>query len=202
MESPRAPEHVQTHGEFLMSQAAWQPHIWSREEYDRMIAAGVFRSGARLELVDGEILEMTPQGSLHATSVRLVEDALRRVFGQGYDVRSQFPLAMDNLSEPEPDIAVVTGGPRDYRDAHPGTALLVVEVSDSSLGFDRTRKLALYARNRIAEYWIVNLPENRLERYRQPENEVYSQTDILGPEDILAEVAGRNCRIPIADLLP
>jgi Uma2 family endonuclease len=185
-----------------MSHAAWQPHIWSREEYDRMIAAGVFRSGARLELVDGEILEMTPQGSLHATSVRLVEDALRRVFGQGYDVRSQFPLAVDDLSEPEPDIAVVTGGPRDYRDAHPCTALLVVEVSDSSLGFDRTRKLALYARNLIAEYWIVNLQENRLERYRQPENEVYSQTDILGPEDILAEVAGRNCRIPIADLLP
>ena len=122
--------------------------------------------------------------------------------GAGYFVRTQFPLAVDDVSEPEPDIALVSGGPRDYRDAHPATALLVVEVSDSTLGFDRTRKLALYARNRIPEYWIVNLPESRLERYRQPENETYAQAEILGPGDTLTEIAGRDCRVPVADLLP
>lgn len=77
---------------------------------------------------------------------------MRVAFGRGFDVRCQLPLAIDDHSEPEPDLAVVTGSPRDYRDAHPRTALLIVEVADSSLDFDRTRKLAGYARNGIPEY--------------------------------------------------
>ena len=82
------------------------------------------------------------------------------------------------------------------------TVELVVEVSDSTLGFDRTRKLALYARNRIPEYWILNLTDRRLELYRQPENDTYTQSDRYGPDEALTRIAGRDCRVPVADLLP
>ncbi len=80
---------------------------WSRAEYDRMVAAGLFAPGERVELIDGEILTVTPQGSLHATAIRLAEDLLRAAFGPGFDVRAQLPIAADARSEPEPDIAVV-----------------------------------------------------------------------------------------------
>src|SRR5262245_24175981 len=103
-----------------------------------MIDARVFAPGDRVGLVDGGIGTMTPQNSGHATAVSLVEIALRRAFATAAYVRAQLPLALDPDSEPEPDIAVVAGSPRDYRDAHPSSALLVVEVADASLVFDRT----------------------------------------------------------------
>jgi len=122
-----------------------------------MIAAGVFKPGERRELLEGEILQKIPQGSLHATALRLMEDALRKAFTTRFEVRMQLPLALDAYSEPEPDIAVVPGSVRDYRDAHPATALLIAEVSDSTLDFDRRRKSSLYARTGIPEFRVVNL---------------------------------------------
>ena len=138
-------------------------HRWSRAEYDRAIEAGVFGPDARLELIEGAILAMGPQGSEHFTGIELVVDALRVAFGAGYRVRTQGPLAAGEDSEPEPDVAVVAGDARSYRDAHPTSALLVVEVSDHSLHRDRTVKQRLYARCGIPEYWILALPERRLE---------------------------------------
>lgn len=133
-----------------------------------MVAAGVFPPGDPVELIDGEILAMTPQGSAHATTVLLTAQALQIAFGTGTHVRVQMPLALDPASEPEPDLAVVSGSPRDYRDAHPSSALLVVEVADTTLDYDREQKGSLYARAGIAEYWIVNLSDRRLEVYRDP----------------------------------
>jgi len=133
-----------------------------------MVEAGVLAPGERAELIDGEVLAMPPQGSLHATAVRLAEEALRAAFGAGYDIRVQMPLALDPSSEPEPDVAVVRGSPRDYRDAHPTSALLVVEVADTTLGYDRDQKGSLYARAGVAEYWIVNLLDRRVEVCRDP----------------------------------
>ena len=123
-------------------------HRWSRAEYDRAVEAGVFGPDARLELIEGAILAMGPQGSEHFTGIELVVDALRAAFGAGYRVRTQGPLAAGEDSEPEPDVAVVAGDARSYRDAHPSSALLVVEVSDHSLHRDRTVKQRLYARLR------------------------------------------------------
>ena len=128
-----------------MARAAHTPHLWSRSEYERMAEAGIFEPGVRMELIDGEILETAPQGTRHFTAIRLIEDALRSIFGDGWDIRTQGPLAIDDRSEPEPDVAVVHGSPRDFRDAHPDSASLVVEVADTSLGFDRLRKKRLYA---------------------------------------------------------
>ena len=145
-----------------------RPHLWTRNEYDRMIEAGILHPESRLELVEGEILTMSLQGSRHITAIRLVETALRKVFSTGHDVRTRAPLALDERSEPEPDVAVVTGSMRDYRDAHPATAVLVVEIADSTLSFDRGRKKALYARAGIPEAWLVDLPADRIAMYREP----------------------------------
>ncbi len=120
--------------------------IWSRTEYERAVEAGVFGPGARLELIEGAILAAGPQGSQHFTGIELVVDALLRTFGVGHPVRVQGPLAAGEDPEPEPDVAVVAGDARDFRDGHPTTALLVIEVSDDSLRHDRTVKQRLYAR--------------------------------------------------------
>ncbi len=179
-----------------------RPHRWTRAAYDRMIEAGVFQPEDRVQLIDGDIIEMSPQGSRHATAIRLVENALRSVFTEGYDVRSQLPLALDAFSEPEPDVAVVPGGPRDYVEAHPERALLVVEVADTSLELDRGRKLAVYARAGIPEYWIVNLSEGTLEVYREPSGETYRAKSKLGPGEAVAPASRPEATVPVADLLP
>ena len=97
-----------------------------------------------------------------------MDRALNQIFMHGYDVRTQLPLVLDSYNKPEPDIAVVIGSIRDYANAHPTTALLVVEISDTTLRYDRTAKAALYARANIADYWIVNLGNRVLEVHRQP----------------------------------
>jgi Uma2 family endonuclease len=185
-----------------MPATAHRTHVWTRTEYEQMILSGGFRPGTRLELVDGEILDRTPQRSLHSTGVRLVEEALRAAFRAGFDVRAQLPLVVDDRSEPEPDIAVVVGSPRDYRDSHPKTSLLVVDVADSSLEFDRTRKLAMYARNGIEEYWILNLEAQVLEVYRQPGGNEYRDRRILDGSRQITPLHATGPPVPVSDLLP
>ena len=112
--------------------------LFTREEFQRAGEAGLFRPDERLELIAGEVVrKMTLQQSRHASGVYLVQEALRRVFGPGFLVRVQLPLALLEDSEPEPDVAVVAGEPRAFVSAHPTSALLVVEVSDTTLAFDR-----------------------------------------------------------------
>jgi Uma2 family endonuclease len=151
-----------------MAVAEPHPRLWTREEYYKMAEAGVFRPGERVELIGGRIVAMSPQNSPHFTAISLVEDALRMIFGAGHVVRVQGPLDVSPSSQPEPDIAVVRGTVRDYASGHPTTALLVVEISESTLTFDRGEKASLYASADIPEYWIVNLLDRRLEVYRDP----------------------------------
>jgi Uma2 family endonuclease len=188
---------------------AVQLRRWSREEYDRMIDAGVLSPEDRVELVDGEIVTMTPQKSRHATAVRLADIAMRQAFGDQFDVRTQLPLALDPASEPEPDVAVVAGSPRDYRDAHPSTALLIVEVADASLAFDRAVKASLYARARITDFWLLNLMDEVLEVHRDPEPSTearhgwrYATIEPYRARDRVAPLARPDRFISVADLLP
>jgi Uma2 family endonuclease len=175
---------------------------FTRAEYDRMVETGFFHPEERLELIDGQIVEKMPQGSRHTTAVSLTGKALVAALGNGFEVRLQMPLALDELSEPEPDIAVVPGGPRDYRDHHPTSALLLVEVADSTLSFDRGRKLELYARCGIPEVWIVNLPESVVEVHRDPAGSTYRQRLRLESGDAVSLVARAGARLSVADLLP
>jgi Uma2 family endonuclease len=161
-----------------------------------MVDTGVFDPEARLELVEGRVVEMTPQSSRHAAAVQLVERALVRRFGSGYSIRVQMPLALGPDSAPEPDLAVVPGTPRDHRDAHPDHASLIVEVADSSLAHDRETKSRLYARSRVPEYWIVNLIDSVVEVQREPSAGAYRSASSRGR----GETVGDSIRVD--DLLP
>ncbi len=183
---------------------AVQTYRWTREAFEKLAEVGLVDPDARLELIDGEILQkMSPQSSRHAAAIRWIEEALRRLFPlDQYDVRVQLPLALDSYSEPEPDVAVVEGTIDDYVEAHPSTAVLVVEVADASLAFDRTRKAALYARAGIPDYWIVNLIDGVLEVYRQPQNNAYQQHMVLALHDQIAPLARPGAFLEVARLFP
>ena len=145
---------------------------------------------------------MTPEGTAHTTGMHLVADCLRQEFGSGFFVRIQNPLAVDEYSEPEPDVAVVTGTVRDYRHAHPTSAVLVVEVSAESLQHDRTVKQRLYARAGIPEYWILAIPDARLEVYRDPDEDGYCSVTRDAAGESVAPLARPDARIAVDDLLP
>jgi Uma2 family endonuclease len=182
---------------------------WSRLEYERLVDLGAFQPGDRVELVAGELLVREPQRSPHATGIRAVEEALRSALGPGWEIRTQMPVALDDESEPEPDVIVVPGSYRDYSHAHPSRPALLVEVAESSLAYDREDKGSLYARARVPEYWIVNLEERVLEVYRESGPDVgaahgwsYRAAQRLGPEDCVTPLVVPSARIRVADLLP
>ncbi|MBI2015752.1 MAG: Uma2 family endonuclease, partial [Candidatus Rokubacteria bacterium] len=112
---------------------------WSRVEYERLVERGTFE-GERLELLDGLLVVREPQGSRHSAAVAAACQVLERTFGPGFHVRPQLPVALDDTSEPEPDVVVVPGGPWDYRHGHPAAPLLLVEIAETSLALDRRHK--------------------------------------------------------------
>src|SRR5262245_14165587 len=182
---------------------------WTRAEYGHLIEVGVFRPEERLELLGGELIVSEPQNSAHYTTIGLLEDALRAALPQGWLVRSQGPIELDDDSEPEPDIAVTFGNRRSYSRCHPAQPALVVEVAESRLGFDRDHKGSLYARARLEEYWIVNLIDRVLEVYRQPVPDPaapfgwrYASKETLSAESTVELLAVPSARILVSDLLP
>ena len=181
---------------------------WRRIEYERLVDLGVF-VGERLELLDGVLVVREPQGSAHAAIVMQIGQVLATAFGPGWHPRLQAPLALGENSEPEPDIAVVVGAPLDYVVAHPSTAVLVVEVADSSLRLDRRFKAAMYARAGLREYWIVNLVDHTVEVHREPQPTTdaadewsYRSVDVLRPPASVTPPAAPSAQVPVADLLP
>jgi len=191
-----------------MKQAAFTPWRWSREAYERMVDLGAF-DRVPVELVAGQLIVAEPQGSYHATGVGIVDDAFRAALPPGFLVRVQAPVALDDESEPEPDVAVVPGARGDYRHAHPIRPALVVEVSDSSLEFDRRGKASLYARGGVQDYWIVNLVDRMLEVYREPVPDPaalhgwrYASMEVFGPSVTVAPLALPSVRLSVSSLLP
>jgi Uma2 family endonuclease len=182
---------------------------FKRVEYERLAELGFFQPGERLELLDGLLVVREPQGSPHATAVRLTAAALRAAFGSGWLVDTQLPVALDDDSEPEPDIAVIAGEARDYTRDHPSRPVLIVEVAHSRLAIDRSFKLNLYARAGITDYWIVNLVDNVVEVYRQPVASAsapygwrYTSVVVARVPDAITPLAAPHARIAVADLLP
>jgi Uma2 family endonuclease len=184
-----------------------QAYRWTKAEYHRMADVGFF-ADQRVELIDGEIIHLPSPRPRECTSLACVNEALWRPFGEGFVNRLHAPLDLGPDSEPQPDLAVVPGHPRDYRE-HPTTALLVVEVSETTLDYDRIRKADLYAGAKIADYWIVNLVDRQLEVYRKPvvDSSVamgfrYADVTVLGPADFVSPLAVPTARVAVADLLP
>ena len=150
----------------------------------------------------GRIVEMSPEGPLHAGTIDLCAEALRRAFGACYTVRVQHPLAVDPDGEPEPDLAVVKGGPRDHLADHPHEAVLIVEVSESSLDYDRAEKARLYARAGFPEDWIVNLRDRTLEVHRDPTPAGYRDVTSLAAASQISPLASPDQSVLVAALLP
>lgn len=151
-------------------------------EYYRMLEAGILSGDDHVELIDGEIIRMTPIGTHHAACVDRFNSLLNRYPGLDAIVRVQSSIRLSDFSEPQPDIALLR--PRDdyYANQHPGPAdvLLVIEVADSSLEYDRGVKAALYAAAAIPELWIVDLSNEVIEVYSQPAGGEYGATKVAG----------------------
>jgi len=182
---------------------------WTRVEYERLAQFEILGPEDRVELIGGVVLIKEPQHSTHATAIQLAYRALDRAFGHGWTVRPQLPVALDEESEPEPDLCVVRGNPRDYRDAHPERPVLVVEIALSRLSFDREHKGSLYARAGIGEYWIVNLAERCVEVYRDPISDTratfgwrYVNVAEHGTAEHVSPLAVPEAVIAVADLVP
>jgi Uma2 family endonuclease len=180
-----------------------------RARYNRLVEAGAFDSDDRVELLDGLLVVREPQGSRHAALVGHIRSVLERAFGRGFHVREDKPFALDDFSEPEPDLIVLPGRHLDYLRAHPSTPVLVVEVAETSLAKDRQLKAGLYARARIADYWIVNLPNEVLEVYREPVRAPsrrhgwkYASVRLLKRNATVSPLAAPHARIRVAELLP
>ena len=146
-----------------------QPYRWTREEFHQMGEARLF-DGQRVILMEGEILVMPPIGDLHAGIVTVASAVLRDVFGPGFFVREEKPFDVGKATDPQPDIAVIAGTMRDFLYRGLTEAALIVEVSDSTINYDRRQKASLYAKAGIADYWIINLDHKppQVEVYRLP----------------------------------
>lgn len=144
------------------------PRRLSVDEYHRMIEAGILDEDERVELLEGVVVEMTPQGPPHAYCIEWLTRFLIRTLSDEYTVRPQLPLTLGGWNEPEPDMAVVRRE-LSSREQHPGTAILAIEVSDSSLRKDRRVKASVYARFLVTEYWIVNVVERTVEQLSEPD---------------------------------
>jgi Uma2 family endonuclease len=182
---------------------------WTRLEYGRLVEHGLLDEDDRVELLDGLLLVKEPQRSPHRTAVILVAKALERAFGDSWFVQTQSPIVLDDRSEPEPDVCVVRGSPRDYAAQHPTRPALVVEVADSGLRLARGRKAAAYARAGIADYWIVNLEDRVVEVYHDPGADLtapfgwrYTSVDRLRPGDSVRPLGVPAAPLAVAALLP
>lgn len=189
-----------------MTEAVVDRWHWTVERYETAIAAGVFGPEPHVELIDGEVFEVPPMLPGHAATivrlVRLIGDQLDRAEGS---IRSQLPVRLDDDSEPEPDVCVARGPDSRYDARHPEgeDLLLVVEVSDTTLAFDRTVKLSRYARSAIAEAWIVSLPERVIHRFTDPRPAagVYDTAAVFGPGARIA-AARLVLDLPVDAVLP
>jgi Uma2 family endonuclease len=185
-----------------------QPRRWTCAEFHQLGDMGWFE-GRRAMLIEGEILDMPGPNPPHATITTKVDNTLRRYFAKGYVIRNQSPLVLGQSTDPEPDLAVVAGELMDFYSAHPTTAALVIEVSDSTLTFDTTLKARLYAAAKVADYWVVDLVEKRLIVYRNPQPDPgqpfaakYGQVQMLKPPHVVAPLCEPGLSIPVAELLP
>jgi Uma2 family endonuclease len=154
-------------------------HRLTVTDYYRMAEAGILRPDARVELIEGEIIDMAPIGSRHAGTVDQLASCLRRAAGERAIVRVQSPIRIDEHSEPEPDIVLLRPRADFYKTSHPGPSdvLLIIEVADTTLRYDRDVKTLLYARNGIPEVWIIDIEGRQLLRFRNAREGAYARMD-------------------------
>ena len=177
-------------------------HRFTVEEFHKLGEAGILHEDSRVELIEGELIQMSPIGTPHASAVdTLAEQLIAKLAGRAI-VRVQNPVALGDNSEPEPDIVIAKSQPDRYRKSHPRPAeiLLIIEVADTTLEYDRKVKLPLYAEHGIAEAWLVDLTQKQLEIHQQPSPDGYRQ--ILKParDALVAPAFAADVHIDLAQL--
>jgi Uma2 family endonuclease len=166
-------------------------HRITVDDYHRMATAGILAPDARVELIDGEVIDMAPMKSRHAAAVRLLDRRMTLAVGDAAIVSCQLPLRLGASSEPEPDLLLLRPAADFYAAQHPGPGdvLLLIEVADTSLDYDRRVKLPLYARHGVCEVWIVDLENRQICFFRKPVGDSYGDTtasDTPGPTAVAA----------------
>ncbi len=179
------------------------PHRFTVEDYYRMAETGVLAPDARVELLEGEVIDMEPIGPFHGGTVTRLNRLFSDPAGRRWTVAVQNPLRLSRHSEPQPDLMLLRPDPDDYMESHPTAedVFLLVEVAHTSLDYDRNRKLPAYGKANVLEVWIVNLEEGLIEVYREPHFVGYSSKTILKPGETVSPAAFPDLRIAIADLL-
>jgi Uma2 family endonuclease len=183
------------------------PFVFTRTEYYLIYDAGLLRN-QRVQLIGGVIVREEPMNTPHAVAVTLAQTVLQTLFAAGHHVRVQLPMTLGPEYEPHPDLAVVTGSPRDYLVDHPKKAVLVVEVSDTTLEVDTHDMMSLYAAAGIPEYWVIDT-NGRVLVFRDPRPEsgqlfgsAYGRLTVHGRDEVIAPFAAPEARIAVNDLLP
>jgi Uma2 family endonuclease len=172
-------------------------------DYHRMAKAGILHEDDRVELLDGEIIEMAPIGSRHAATVnRMTRRFTERAAGR-FIVSVQNPVRLSRHSEPQPDLLLLRYRDDEYETAHPGPGdvLLVVEVADTTVTSDRKVKLPKYAAAGISEAWLVNLPRNSIEVHRDPRDDRYQQVTVYRRGDTITLSALSGITISVDAIL-
>jgi Uma2 family endonuclease len=177
--------------------------IFNVDEYHRMSEAGILSEDDRIELIEGEIVKMSPIGSRHIGCVNRLNTILNRTAGQLAIISVQNPILLDDYSEPEPDIALLKHRPDFYSQslATVEDVLLIIEVADTSVEYDRNVKLPLYAKAGIPETWLANLPEDRVEAHSQPINGIYEKVRVAKRGECLSPEAIPNLVLSVEDIL-
>ena len=195
--------HAET-GTGLLSRNPWVARRpLTVHDYHRMGEAGILSEDDRVELIEGELVAMSPVGSRHVGTVYALTRLLSRAIGDRGIVSVQSPIRLDDRSEPEPDVALLKPRADDYRTAlsTPPDVLLVIEVSGSTLAYDRAVKAPLYAAHGIPELWIVDLVGQKVEVHRKPEAGLYTDTLRVGAGDTLEPVLLPGVSVPAAAVL-
>jgi Uma2 family endonuclease len=156
-------------------------------EYNQMVKAGILTENDQVELINGEIIAMSPVGSRHASCVKRLNILLGKQLKENFILSVQDPIQLDDYSEPEPDLAVLKPRPDFYAEAHPrpDDVLMIIEVSDTTLDYDQEIKIPLYAKAGIPEVWIINLQENTVEIYTTPQTGLYRKVEFFKSDDRL-----------------
>ncbi|MFY9610566.1 MAG: Uma2 family endonuclease [Blastocatellia bacterium] len=173
------------------------------DDYYRMGEAGLFSEGNRVELIEGEVVEMSPIGSRHAGCVMRASTVLNRGFGHLAIVSVQNPIRLGDFSEPQPDLALLKPRKDFYSTSHPTVAdvLVVIEVADASADYDRNVKLPLYARAGIPEAWLVILPKDLIEVNSQPKNGKYQKVQRLKRSKALVSTTVSGLALSVDEIL-
>lgn len=180
------------------------PRLLNRAEYYALAEHGILGPEERTELIYGKIIRrMSPMNRPHSLAIIAAADALEIAFGDGFAVEQQMPVRLNDGAEPEPDVFVLAGRSRDYADVpNASDTLLIVEVSDATLRYDRGTKARLYAAEGIADYWLLNVNARTLEVRRQPENGVYRTLEVYDENGAVAPLSAPNAPVRVVDLLP